>query len=170
MSVRLPSQVFVSNTQTDAGASSVAGGVAIPFLLPQDTDNVVVKMVASTVGGGVSALFQTSDDGGTTWYDVARTSIVSSNEVGKNPQFLSIPTIQGPTNRITASLVATGSVIGVNATGTIGAISASTLGAGQFSGLPIMGTANRVFLIYTGTVSVASIVTTVRATQQSATA
>ena len=80
MSIRLPlKQVLdVNNSTVNAtGPASTAGGVAHTFDLPQDTDNVVVKLTASVLAGGVSATLQTTDDGGTTWYDVARTSIIS---------------------------------------------------------------------------------------------
>ncbi len=140
------------------GATSVAGGVAKPFTLPQDTDNVVVKLSASVIGGGVSATFQTTDDGGITWYDVARTSVVSntgSSILGGggaiNAEWLSIPTIGiGMTNVVT-SVVATGSVQSFGQS--TGTAAASTLGSRSYSGLPIMGPLNRVFLRYTSAVS-----------------
>lgn len=145
MSIRLPLTGALDITHTDQGTGSVAGGWAYPFLLPQDTDNVILKVLPSVVAGGVSVIFQTSDDGGSTYYDVARTSIASSNALGRSPQFLSIPVVQGPVSR--ASVVAVGSVIAVNS---MGPVSASTLGTGQYSGLPIMGVQNRAFLISTG--------------------
>lgn len=145
MSIRLPLTGVLDVTHTDQGAGSVSGGWAYPFKVPQDTDNVVLKVTPSVTAGGVSVIFQTSDDGGTTFYDVARTSIASANEVGRAPQFLSIPVIQGPITR--ASVVATGSVIAVNS---MGPVSASTLGTGQYSGLPLLGLQNRAFLISTG--------------------
>lgn len=150
MSIRLPLTGVLDVTHTDQ-AGSVAGGWAYPFKITQDTDNVLVKVTPSVVGGGVSVIFQTSDDGGTTFYDVARTSIASANSVGASPQFLSIPTIQGPVTR--ASVVAVGSVIAVNS---MGPVSASTLGTGQYSGLPIMGIQNRVFVITTGNATTVS--------------
>src|SRR5207244_2435272 len=85
MAVRLPLQNVGIFTDTDTGTASVAGGVPHPFQIPQDTDNIVVKMTASVVAAGASTVLQTSDDGGTTWFDVARTSIVSNGV----PQWLS---------------------------------------------------------------------------------
>lgn len=165
MAIRIPNQGVLDITSTDQGTGSVAGGWAFPFKLPQDTDNVMVKLTPSVVGGGVSVIFQTSDDGGNTYYDVARTSIASANELGKAPQFLTIPTIYGPNTR--ASVVATGSVIAVNS---IGPVSASTLGTGQYSGLPIMGIQNRIFLISTGNATSISARIQVNVNQQSASA
>lgn len=135
------------NDAGQTGATSVAGGVAFPFQLPQDTDNVVVKLTASVIAGGVSATFQTSDDGGTTYYDVARTSIVS-NANNTTAEWLSIPVVgagmaTGVNGFPTASILTVG----------IGSAGASTLGVRQVSGLPILGIQNRVFLRYTAAVS-----------------
>lgn len=163
MSIRIPQQGVIDITHTNQGSSSVAGGWAYPFQLPQDTDNVYVKMVASVTAGGISAVFQTSDDGGTTYFDVARTSIVSANEVGAAPQFLSIPVIGGGIR--TAATFAGASVISAG----IGAVSASTLAQGQVSGLPVLGIQNRIFLQSAGNATAISARVIVRANNQSAT-
>ena len=144
MSIRLPLQTVLDVTHTNQGTTSVAGGWAYDFKLPQDTDNVVLKVLPSVTAGGVSVIFQTSDDGGTTYYDVARTSIASANGLGKNPGFLSIPVIGGGV--ATARTFAGASIISAGIAG----VSASTLGSGQISGLPIMGLQNRAFLISDG--------------------
>lgn len=91
MSIRIPLlSVLDYDDVGNVGAGSVNGGVAKTFQLPQDCDSVVVKLTASIIAGGVSATLQTSDDGGTTWYDVSRTSIVS-NANGTTAQWLSSP-------------------------------------------------------------------------------
>src|SRR3990167_2988837 len=93
MSIRLPLKTVldVNNSAINAtGPASTAGGVAHTFDLPQDTDGIVVKFTASVLAGGVSATLQTTDDGGTTWFDVGRTSIIS-NAVSENAQWLSVP-------------------------------------------------------------------------------
>lgn len=156
MAIRIPTQgVLDRNDSGDVGAGSVAGGVAFPFQLPQDTDNVVVKLTASIIGGGVSATFQTSDDGGTTYYDVARTSIVS-NANTTTAEWLNIG-VNGlgfRTGNVKASVVAAGSVFSSGSIlSTTGATQASSLGQLEFSGLPILGLQNRVFLRYTAAVS-----------------
>ncbi len=166
MAIRLPLTTVLDITQTDQGTGSVAGGWAYPFKLPQDTDNVLVKFTPSVTAGGVSVIFQTSDDGGTTYYDVARSSIASNNLTG--PHWMSIPTITGSSTR--ASIVAVGSVIAVN---NIGPSNASTLGGlsgPTYSGLPVMGIQNRVFVISTGNATAISARVQVSANQQSATA
>lgn len=162
MSIRLPSQVILTATTTDLGTSSVAGGLGFPFLIPQDTDNIVVKFQASVITGGMSAVLQTSDDGGTTYYDVARTSIVSSANLA-TAQWLSVPVISSGVN---TKVTFGGSIL----TGSIGNAAASTLGSAQVSGLPILGIQNRLFFIYTGGITVSSVVATVRVNSQSATA
>jgi hypothetical protein len=163
MSIRLPLQTVFDYTHTNQGTTSVAGGWAYNFKLPQDTDNVVVKLVASVVAGGVSAIFQTSDDGGTTYYDVARTSIVSANGAGAASQWMSIPTVSGG---LRTAVTQSASVI----TAGVGSASASTLGSQQVSGLPVLGLQNRIFLISTGNATDISARVQVMVNNQSATA
>jgi hypothetical protein len=146
MGIRFPLKTVLSYDDAgQTGATSVAGGVAKTFTIPQDTDNVVVKLTASVIAGGVSATFQTTDDGGTTWYDVARTSIVS-NANNTTAEWLSIP--------VNGYGVATG----VNQANSIlsvatGSAAASSLGVRQISGLPILSSKGRVFLRYTSAVT-----------------
>lgn len=153
MGIRLPLQGVLDVTQTDQGPGSLLiGGWAYPFKIPQDTDNVVVKFSPSVTGGGISATFQTSDDGGTTFFDVSRTSIASNSGAttvaGSQAQWLSIPVVGGLDRTIMVpSLIATGSLVAGVSNGSSGA---STLGSGQNSGLPIIGIQNRIFLATTG--------------------
>ena len=157
MSIRLPLKV-VLDVNNDAivatGPASTAGGVAHTFDLPQDCDNVVVKFSASILAGGASATLQTTDDGGTTWYDVGRTSIVSNAAL---PEWMSVP-VAGFGYRggnVIASTVATGSVIAVTSSvlSTIGHASASTLGSHSYSGMPILSQRGRIFLRYTAAIT-----------------
>ena len=135
----------------------------------------MVKFTASVMAGGASATLQTSDDGGTTWYDVARTSIVS-NAPNQNAQWLSTPVIGigVRTGFISpASLVgAVGSIVGFGSVySAIGQSPASGLGQLEVSGLPILGRNARIFLRYTAAVtSIISERVTVYANNQSATA
>lgn len=147
MGIRLPLTTVLDTTQTDQGTGSVAGGWAYTFKLPQDTDNVIVKFSPSVTAGGMSVTFQTSDDGGTTYYDVARTSIASNSGAtavaGTQAQWLVVPTIGGDVRSVTtSSTIATGSVVAVVSNGHA---AASTLGSGMNSGLPIIGLQNRIF-------------------------
>ena len=167
MAIRLPlKKVGTFTDTTPTGPSSTAGGIAHEFLLPQDTDNVVVKMTASMAGTGVSAVLQTTDDGGTTYYDVARTSIVS-NANSTTAQFLSVPVIGGGVT--TAATFATTSIVSMG----IGDAAASTLAQRAVSGLPILSPQARVFIIIDGNITNATsneIVTEVMVNSQSATA
>ena len=159
MAVRLPLQTAFSldNTTVNAtGPASTVGGVAHIFRIPQDADNVVVKLTASVMGGGVSATFQTTDDGGTTWWDVARTSIVSNADATVTAEWLSIPVIGVGVRTTTqlGSVVATGSTIASGSVyTTTGRAGASTLGQREVSGLPLLSPTNRIFLRYTAAVT-----------------
>jgi len=156
MAIRLPLKTVldVNNTAINAtGPASTSGGVANAFDLPQDTANVVVKLTASVMDGGVSALLQTTDDGGTTWYDLAETSIVS-NATNAAAEWLSVP-VAGLGVSTTANAVASagtwtfpGSVLSAT-----GSASANTIGQKTVSGLPILSQRGRVFLKYTAAVT-----------------
>src|SRR3990167_96928 len=134
MGIRFP----LKNIQVinDSATSSVATGTIATFTVPQDTDNITVKLVASIIGGGVSAFLQTTDDGGTTWYDVGRTSVVSAST-----QWLSAPVISAG---IRTGVNQSNSIISAG----IGAATASTVGIQQMSGLPILSSLNRIVLSY----------------------
>ena len=171
MSIRLPlTTVLDSNNTTEEGAgiagayASVAGGIAYTFLVPQDCDNVVVKYQVSVAGAGMSAIFQTSDNGGTTYYDVARTSIVSNANAAVTAEWLSVPVIGAGMRPQAIDTIAFGSVAGR----TTGRAAASTLGQGQYNGLPLLGRQNRIFVIAAaGITSVISQRITVSANSQS---
>ena len=152
MAIRLPRYGALDyNDVGQTGATSIAGTVAKTFQLPQDTDNVLLKLTASVIAGGVDATFQTTDDGGVTYYDVGRTSIVS-NANGAAAQWLSMP-VNGIGYR--SAVQGQNSVAGATNTAvvlnTIGA--ASSLGQSQMSGLPILSQQGRVLLRYTAAVS-----------------
>lgn len=159
MAIRLPLTTLldVNNSTVNAtGPASVNGGVANAFLIPQDTDNVIVKLEASVMAGGVSAVLQTSDNGGSTWFDVARTSIVSNTAGSVLAQWLSTPVIGigVRTGVVAPSVVAVGSVVSFGSVySAIGNAAASSLGQLEVSGLPILGRNARVFLRYTSTVT-----------------
>jgi len=163
MAIRLPLKTVATfSDAAEVGAGSVGGIIAHTFTLPQDTDNVLVKFRASTVGGAVSATLQTTDDGGTTWYEIARTSVVSNANVD-TAQWISSPVIgQGLRTAVnqSSSLLTVG--IG-NA--------ASTLGSQQVSGLPILSQHGRIAIRITGDLTASAVITTeVKVNSQSATA
>lgn len=144
MAIRLPLKTVL--TLDDAGTSSIATGTSGAFTLPQDTDNVVLKLTASIIGGGVSAFLQTTDDGGTTYYDVARTSVISAGT-----DWITVPVAP--------------------AAAAVGSANASTLALGSASGLPILSQHGRVVLSYaTAGTSNAAAKAEVKVNSQSATA
>lgn len=152
MGIRLPLTTVLSYDDVgEIGVGSTLGGKSKTFTIPQDTDNIVMKLTASLVGGSVSGTLQTTDDGGTTWYDIARTQNVGVNNNG-TAVWTSAPVI-GMGIRSTAPASAS-TVAGVTFTSILqstGSAAASSLGAGQVSGLPVLSQTARVFLIYTGT-------------------
>src|SRR3990167_2988975 len=160
MSIRLPLKIVldVNNSTVNAtGPASTAGGVANEFTLPQDVDGVVVKFTASILAGGASAVLQTTDDGGSTWYDVGRTSIVSNANNAVSAEWLSVP-VAGFGYRggnVISSLVAPGSTIGVTSSvmNTIGNAAASSLGSHSYSGMPILSQRGRIFLRYSAAIT-----------------
>lgn len=174
MAIRLPLRtVLTSDNSTEVGAGSLLGGVSVPFVIPQDTDNIVVKMAVQSAGGGVSATLQTTDDGGTSWFDVARTSIVSSAN-GVLSEWFSVP-VAGfgfRTGGVVTSVVATGSVVSFGSVlSTIGNAAPSILAQKSYSGLPILSQQARLFLQLQAGVSATSVWTTeVKVNSQSATA
>ena len=163
MSIRLPlTTVLSSNNNDEVGAGSVNGVVAIPFTIPTDTDNIVVKLTATVAGGGVSAQLQTTDDGGSTWFGVARTSIVSA-ATGDAAQWLSVP-VAGFGYR-SASVVAVGSVQGGGFVP--GNAAPSVLATvGGYTGLPILSQQARIALQMQAAITSSSILTQVKVNSQ----
>lgn len=163
MGIRFPLQgVLDVQTNGTVGAQSVAGGIAHLFTIPQDSDNIVVKFTASTAGAGVSTVLQTTDDGGVTWYDCARTSIVSD---GANAVWLSVPVVGGGV-ATAQNFAPTNSVLSTG----IRSTAASTLATNQVSGLPILSQKARTFTrVEAAVTAVASIRTQVFVNSQSAT-
>jgi len=149
MGLRKPLQTIGNFTAaaSEVGGGSVAGGFAYPFTIPQDTDTIVVKFTASVAGAGYSATLQTTDDGGTTWYDVSRTSIVS-NAVSGTATWAS-----GHVNGVGLATAQNGFPTNSILTSGIRSTAASTLSANQVSGLPILSDKGRVFVTVTGNIT-----------------
>lgn len=142
MSVRLPLKIALDyNDSGNTGATSV---VSQTFYIPQDTDGVVLKIPTASVNGTAptaDVYFQTSDDGGTTFYDVARVGIpatvTSSVLVVTNTKPMWVPMSTYAYGN--ASVISNASVRG--------------LAVNTVSGIPIMGLLNRVQIAYGGTVA-----------------
>ncbi len=167
MSIRLPQQT-VLDVQNNGliGAASVNGGIAHEFNIPQDADTIVVKLIASTAGAGVSTVLQTTDDGGTTWYDVARTSIVSNSAAGGQAAWIA-GFVNAGGQATAQNAFPANSILSVGIRDT----AASTLAQNQVSGLPLLSTRARLFhIIGAAATGVTSVRAQVRVNSQSATA
>ena len=169
MSIRKPLQTIGSFTAgaNETGAGSVAGGIAYPITIPQDADALVIKFTASVAGAGYSAVLQTTDDGGATYYDVARTSIVSN--ANNTTATWAMGQVNGGGIATAQNNFPTNSVMSVG----IRSTAASTLGANQVSGLPLLSDKARVFVRITGDITDAAAntyVAQVKVNSQSATA
>lgn len=166
MAIRLPQQLVEFNDIGAIGAQSVAGGIPHVFSIPQDTDAITVKVTGSVAGAGVSVVLQTTDDGGTTWYDVGRTSVITNTAGNANATwtagFVAAGGMATAINAFPAS-----SILSVGIANT----SASTLAANQVSGLPLLSQLARTFTIVgAAATGVASVKTQVKVQSQSATA
>lgn len=140
MSLRKPFQTVLDyNDSGNVGATSI---VSKTFFLPQDTDNVVLKIPTASVNGSapvVDVFLQTSDDGGSTFYDVACVRLPST--VTSSVLFA---------NNTTAPWVSAATVF---KSSVAGSAAASSLGANQVSGLPILSEFGRVSIKYSGTIT-----------------
>lgn len=168
MSIRIPSSPVL------AFRSSIASAVtdAATVLLPQDTDAITVLVTSSVFGiSTLNTFVQTSPDGGTIWLDMGNigtivgTTGATPTTALQQPWAAHFDTIGAKDNQGTSSVVSVGSVVGHP----INQIGASVVGAGQYSGLPIMGQNLRIFHKATGT-GASDILTRVFVHQQSATA
>jgi len=145
MSIRLPIQTVLDyNDSGNVGATSI---VSKTFTLPQDTDEVVVKVAAASISGTaplVDVFLQTTDDGGTTFYDVANirptyTVVASTIAVNTTTAFFAAAPVVGTGMRFNSSVT--------------GSTQASSLGVNQYSGLPIMSPLGRISIKYGGTIA-----------------
>lgn len=130
MSIRFPLQVVKSITCT-----ATTGTTNYDFFLPQDCDSIVVKYYTGATFTGTSptcnVFVQTTDDGGTTWYDVVK--------------FTQIVAAVTKTNAAWAT-------IGVNTSRATASVSGcSTLTAGTQATLPILSRNMRIAVIVGGT-------------------
>lgn len=137
--------------------TATSGAVAYNFTLPQDCQNAVAQVwldSAWSATGSAQVFIQTSNDGGTTWYDVAMVQVGTSvaTYVGKfYSHFIPLALLGGSDHGISnyvgsvaASTLSTGAAVAASINGTL-------------SGLPMMGTLGRVYLIYSNTITTGGI-------------
>lgn len=128
MSIRLPSQMVLDQT-----LAITTGTNTNTILLPQDTDNITILAWAPTLGATSDDIyFQTSPDGGTTWFDLCDIQFTGVT-VQQNAKIATFSTV----GAIDRSVALTNSAIG--------AAAASTATANSYTGIPLMGQAFRVF-------------------------
>lgn len=153
MAIRLPLTNVLDQTSTGLANPSIQ---TYTVLLPQDTDGIVVKVPsASIAGSGATAqvFVQTTDDGGTTWYDVARLNDITQGAVSNaNALWMSIPTFGYGQRSFTTAGSGLGGGMAASIGGTTGNASAFSAAVGTYTGLPIMSPNLRVAIRYTGTI------------------
>ncbi len=150
MAIRIPSSPVL------AFRSSVASAVtdAATVLLPQDTDSITVMVTSSVFGiTTLNTYVQTSADGGATWIDMGNIGVITGTTGGtptaalQQPWVAHFDSVGAQPSGGTTSVVSVGSV----ATRFINQQGASVAGAGQYTGVPIMGRNLRIFHKATGT-------------------
>lgn len=150
MSIRLPGSPVLSFRSSIASAVTDAATV----ILPQDTDAITVTVTSSVFGiTTLNTFVQTSPDGGTTWLDmgnigtIAGTTGATPTTALQQPWVAHFDTVGAQYSQGVTSVVAVGSVVSRN----INKIGASVIGAGQYSGIPLMSQRLRIFHVATGT-------------------
>jgi hypothetical protein len=136
--------------------SSIASAVAdaTTCLLPQDTDSITV-MTSSSIMAMTSfrAWFQTTPDGGTTWLDMGSTPVITAATgptaatAVQAPYVHHFDSVGAPIQAGTTSVVNVGSVVTLAGN----QVQSSSLGAGQYSGVPLMSRSFRIYLKGVGT-------------------
>jgi len=141
MSIRLPLRTVKNIVDT-----ALTSTVNYNFVLDQDITNLVVKMSVGTFTGTsptADVYIQTTDDGGTTWYDMAHFAQVTTAITNANALWVTIP-VDG-TSAVSSSTTSNGYT---------GAAAAASISASKVSGLPVLSTLCRVSIVYGGTVGV----------------
>lgn len=155
MSIRKPLLTVLNyNDAGNVGATSI---VSQTFFVPQDADNILVKVPVASISGTnptYDVYLQTTDDGGTTWYDILRLPTITGTIANAgafwgnaNVNGLGVRTTLGP------QVSVLGGGPGSSILSITGNASMRGLAAGAISGLPIMGPLNRVQLTLGGTIA-----------------
>jgi hypothetical protein len=131
MAIRIPVRIA---SYTETGVADVRR----TFTCPMDVEHLTFKLwTESTVlnAGSVDVYVQTSDDGGTTWYDCGHFAQITTAEVTKaNALWMSIP--------ISGTSVCHASY------GYTGAATALATTASRTTGLPVLGQLVGIYLDY----------------------
>lgn len=131
MAIRKPLKIF-STTQTGVA------DIGVEFDVPQDVESLIFKLwTAATVldAGSVDIYVQTTDDGGTTWYDCGHFIQVTTAEITKAAaNWMVVPV--------------SGTVVAQNANGYVGVCTAKSIAASKNTGLPILDRHVRIYFDY----------------------
>jgi hypothetical protein len=135
MAISRPNKNLLSVVDVDTSGATT---VSYPFTVPQDSNGIVVRVYNDGLTTVTNDIYvQTSEDAGTNWRDC----------VHFTQQTAALPVAQAEW-----AVVGTGASSGGtgNLMGWVGSVQASMLAAGRNSGLPLMGTYNRVYIVYGG--------------------
>lgn len=150
MSIRLPNSPVLAFRSSIAAAGTDAATV----LLPQDTDAITVTVTSSVFGiSTLNTFVQTSPDGGTTWIDMGNIGTITATTGAtpttalQQPWVAHFDSIGAQPAQGSPSVVSVGSVVTRN----INQVGASVAGAGQYTGVPLLGRNLRIFHKTTGT-------------------
>ncbi len=136
--------------------SSIASAVtdAATVILPQDVDAITVHLTSSVFGiTTLNTYVQTSVDGGTNWIDMGNIGVITATTGStpttalQQPWIAHFDVVGAGFNQGISSVTAVGSVVTRN----INQVGASVAGAGQYTGVPILGRNLRIFHKATGT-------------------
>jgi hypothetical protein len=136
--------------------SSIASAVAdaTTCLLPQDTDSITVFASSSIMAlTSYRAWYQTTPDGGTTWLDMGSTPVITAATgptaatAVQAPYVAHFDSVGAPIQAGTTSVISVGSVVTQN----INQVTSSAIGAGQYTGVPLMSRTFRIYLKGVGT-------------------
>lgn len=133
--------------------TATSGTVLYPFSIPQDAENCVAKVWLATgwsASGTATITIQTSEDGGTTFRDVAAVTVgastVAATMGNQNAHFIPLWIIGGTDHGVA-------NYVGSVAASTLALAATNASAVGVTSGLPLMGTFGRVQIVYTATIS-----------------
>lgn len=130
--------------------STAAATQTATFVIPQDCDSIIGKFWTGSTftpqsTNAAQVTIQTSEDGGTTWRDVAAWTTQAAI-LNLNAHFVSIPCISGGGRGVA-------NWIGSVAASTLALAATASAATGVASGIPMMGTLGRVQLTITGTLT-----------------
>lgn len=155
MSIRKPLLTVLD--YNDSGNVGLTSVVSQTFFVPQDADNILVKVPVASINGTnptADVYLQTTDDGGTTWYDIFHLPTITGTIAlagafwgNANVNGLGVRTTLGP------QVSVLGGGPGSSILSITGNASMRGTAAGAITGLPIMGPLNRVQIAYGGTLA-----------------